>query len=115
MEACAYCGKKERVTDKVLVAPCDCYKKHEAGRYHQQCLQQYLVESAHVPEDIGKQTCPRCGVEYRVKVAHRFVCDWRHVCTASAVGKLFELLAVAVTVVVTIGIFALIDVQVRLV
>lgn len=51
--------------------------------------------------------CPTCNEPYQIRVESRFDCDWAHVLRAKALGHAYELIMIAVTMVMLVGAFYL--------
>lgn len=91
MNVCEICGTDESKIRSRLIAPCDCYKKYEdCGKMHLDCFQEYIQLLSQESDIEGPPRCPRCDCVYEVKLYHRFVCDWAHVCKSKALANACE-------------------------
>jgi hypothetical protein len=76
----------------------------DRGNVHLACLTKHLelCASEHVDGDVHQVArCPDCGAKYRVSFIERFVCDCSHVFRLRALGHLFDMFVIAVTLLMT--------------
>lgn len=78
-------------------------QNEDSGWFHERCLTGLIAETAEAAEEDTPTPlhCPRCGVKFRVSYIERFVCDCAHVLRERALGHLFEVVAIALTLVMT--------------
>jgi heme/copper-type cytochrome/quinol oxidase subunit 4 len=78
-------------------------QNEDAGWFHEHCLTILLAQAAEDADgdSLPSVECPRCGVKFRVSYIERFVCDFAHVLRERALGHLFEVFAIALTLVMT--------------
>ena len=97
-DLCRFCRQFD--DDKNLIDPCDCYKKFDALRVHQKCLQNHISDAtARQRERFDPRTLPEfcsvCKKKYRVKLEWHF--GTKRLWTAKSFQSYIEGLIMSIT------------------